>query len=106
MIAEFTPDVIITTHAFSTNLLGEMKCQGKVKPLLVSFVTDFIFIVFGSVKELIFILFIHLISPPLIQAGIKHEQIKPVGIPIRMQFAAHWVPKTCEKDLPLLEIQW
>lgn len=91
LIAEFTPDVIITTHAFSTNLLGEMKCQGKVKPLLVSFVTDF-HIHRVWISKGIDLYFIHSpdIATPLIQAGIKHEQIKPVGIPIRMQFAAHW----------------
>ncbi|HHY06299.1 MAG TPA: galactosyldiacylglycerol synthase [Clostridia bacterium] len=87
LIDEFNPDVILTTHAFPTGMLGEMKCRGQVKTLLASVVTDFHIHPIWISKG-IDLYFIHSsdLAAPLIQEGIAAEKIKPIGIPIRMQF--------------------
>ena len=68
-------------------MLGEMKCRGQVKTLLASVVTDFNIHPIWISKG-IDLYFIHSsdLAAPLIQEGIAAEKIKPIGIPIRMQF--------------------
>ncbi|MGI6588349.1 MAG: MGDG synthase family glycosyltransferase [Peptococcia bacterium] len=87
LIDEFNPHVIMTTHAFPTGMLGEMKCRGQVETLLASSVTDFHIHPIWISKG-IDLYFIHSpdLAEPLIREGISAEKIKPVGIPIRMQF--------------------
>lgn len=87
LIKQTNPQVIITSHAFPTGMLGNIKQKGKIKTPLASAVTDFhvhpIWISQGI--DMYFIPASDL-SYALIQGGVQAERIKPVGIPIRMQF--------------------
>lgn len=87
LIKEANPQVIITCHAFPTGMLGAMKRKGKIQTPLATAVTDFhihpIWISQGI--DMYFIPAADL-GYSLIQEGIHPERIKPIGIPIRMQF--------------------
>lgn len=87
LIKQTNPHVIITSHAFPTGMLGNIKRKGKIKTPLASAVTDFhvhpIWISQGI--DMYFIPAADL-GYALMQEGIQAERIKPVGIPIRMQF--------------------
>lgn len=102
LINQVKPDVIIATHAFPTGMLGVLKCRGKLHIPVVSAVTDFhihpIWISRG-----IDLYFIHSadIADPLLQEGIPWEKIKPVGIPIRMQFGQKFNPVQVKKEFRL-----
>jgi len=87
LINQVNPQVIITTHAFPTGMLGQMKVKGKLHIPLVSAVTDF-HIHPIWINKGVDLYFIHSadLAYPLIQEGIPWEKIKPIGIPIRMQF--------------------
>ncbi|MDD2402519.1 MAG: glycosyltransferase [Clostridia bacterium] len=87
LIKDVNPQIIIMTHAFPAGMLGEMKLKGKIQIPMVAAVTDFhvhsIWINQGI--DMYFIQTADL-ALPLIQEGIKDKCIKPLGIPIRMQF--------------------
>ncbi len=87
LIKQTNPQVIITTHAFPTGMLGSIKHRGKIKTTLASAVTDFHVhpIWFSQDIDMYFIPAADL-GYDLVQEGIQTEKIKPVGIPIRMQF--------------------
>jgi len=87
LINQVNPQVIIATHAFPTGILGQMKVKGKLHIPLVSAVTDFHIHPIWISKG-VDLYFIHSadLAYPLIQEGISWEKIKPIGIPIRMQF--------------------
>ncbi|MDD2212016.1 MAG: glycosyltransferase [Clostridia bacterium] len=102
LINEVNPQIIMTTHAFPTGMLGAMKCRGQIETLLASAVTDFHIHPIWISKG-IDLYFIH--SPdlayPLIQEGISRERIRPVGIPIRMQFGQKTDSLSAKKELCL-----
>jgi len=102
LIEQVNPEVLIATHAFPTGMLGTMKNQGKLKIPLVSAVTDFhihpIWISKGVDRY--FIQSADL-AYPLLQEEIPWEKIKPVGIPIRMQFGQKTNPLEVKKEYNL-----
>jgi processive 1,2-diacylglycerol beta-glucosyltransferase len=104
LINDVNPQVIITCHAFPTKMLGEMKRKGRIKVPLAAAITDFhihpIWISKGINQY--FIPSVDL-NYHLIQEGIQPEKIKPVGIPIRMQFGQKFDSVEVKKELQLTE---
>ncbi len=88
LLNEFGPHVIIATHAFPTGILAMLKRKGHITVPLASVVTDFhvhAFWVHEGVDR-------YFLPAPdldyrLKKSGVKGEQIKVSGIPIRLQFS-------------------
>ncbi|HHZ17419.1 MAG TPA: glycosyltransferase [Peptococcaceae bacterium] len=87
LINEFNPQVIICSHAFPTGMLGAMKQKGRIKVPLASAVTDYhIHPIWISPGVDLYFIPSPDLDYALLQEGIEARKIKPVGIPIRMQF--------------------
>jgi len=102
LIKEFSPDVIISTHAFPTGMLSVLKQRKPVKIPLSAVVTDFHVHSFW-IHEGIDRYFIPApdLSYRLIGDGISQEKIKGTGIPIRTQFSKFIDPVLARQELGL-----
>lgn len=83
LLAEFNPDVIITTHPFSTEMVSDLKQLGKVKVPLLCIMTDY-----APHKAWInpgvdsYVVSNEGMVDVMVQMGAPRELIHPYGIPV------------------------
>lgn len=83
LLAEFNPDVIITTHPFSTEMVSDLKQLGKVKVPLLCIMTDY-----APHKTWInpgvdsYVVSNEGMVDVMVQMGAPRELIHPYGIPV------------------------
>lgn len=86
-IEEFKPDVIVSTHPFTTEGVSELKRRRIIDIPLISIATDYDVHPFGISEFVdIFIVPCHQLSYQLEAIGIKSEKIRVCGIPIDPKF--------------------
>lgn len=94
IIDEYNPDVIISTHVFSTIIIDVLKHEQKTRAKTYGIVTDFIFHPFweeGLHTDYVFTAN-QLLEFQAIGKGFRPEKILPYGIPIHPKFA-NKIPK-------------
>lgn len=93
-IAEYDPDVIIYTHVFAGTLLDVIAQKKKLRARTVGILTDFAPHPFWeeTLRSDRVVIANDMILPALERKGLSREQLLPIGIPIRPQFAVN-VPK-------------
>ena len=89
-IAEAEPDVIITTHPFSTQMVSALKERGGVRAALVCVITDY-----GLHKAWLgdavdrYVVACEDMAAELVHMGVEPERILPSGIPVFPEFFQH-----------------
>lgn len=87
VIERFSPDVIITTHAFATEIASILKNDGDIDIPIVSIITDF-----APHKTYLnngvdaYIVSSHEMIEDMVERGIQREKIYPFGIPVKQEF--------------------
>ena len=102
LVKEFSPDVIISTHAFPTGMLSVFKARIPVKVPVAAVVTDYhvhTFWIHHGIDR-------YFIPAPdlayhLLESDIAPEKIKGTGIPIRAQFGSAIDPEEARRELGL-----
>lgn len=88
-IKDFNPDLIIGTHLLSTNIIGALKSQGKIKTPFLSVVTDFLphrSYIHSNVNA--YLVGSDMTKNALIQLGIDSHIIFNYGMPLTANFYA------------------
>ncbi|MEG0308626.1 MAG: glycosyltransferase [Clostridium sp.] len=100
LIEDFSPDVIITTHPFPTEMISILKGQNKINTPLLCIMTDYAAHrtwIKPNVDE--YCVASEAMRLEMIDRGVTGECIHPYGIPVSSDF----FQKTCEDKLKLLE---
>lgn len=86
-IEEYAPDIILSTHPFATEMISELKAQGKVKVPLICLMTDY-----GAHRAWIcehvdaYVVAAEHMVDELVSFGVKREIVYPYGIPVFENF--------------------
>ncbi len=86
-IAEYRPDVIITTHPFATEMVSELKEDGLVTAPLICIITDY-----GVHRAYIaehvdaYVVASDDMLPELLEFGVEANKVHPFGIPVHDVF--------------------
>ncbi len=86
-IAEYEPDVIITTHPFATEMVADLKKDGLIKAPLICIITDY-----GAHRAYIadqvdaYVVASEDMLPELRAFGVEAEKVHPFGIPVHDVF--------------------
>ncbi|PIU41105.1 MAG: hypothetical protein COS99_07145 [Candidatus Omnitrophica bacterium CG07_land_8_20_14_0_80_42_15] len=81
------PDIIISTHFFSSEVVSFLKRKNIARPYLVSVITDFKLHTYWVSKEIdLFVVGNDALKEHLKRFGIDEEKIKVLGIPIELRF--------------------
>ncbi|MEG0132718.1 MAG: glycosyltransferase [Clostridium sp.] len=100
LIEDFSPDVIITTHPFPTEMISILKGQNKINTPLLCIMTDYAAHrtwIKPNVDE--YCVASEAMRLEMIDRGVPGECIHPYGIPVSSDF----FQKTCEDKLKLVE---
>ena len=102
-ILKETPDVIVSTHFLSSEVVSELKRKNIFKGKLVTIVTDFLPHTFWLARNSdYFIVAIERTKKDLIRRGIEEEKIKVLGIPCEPKFS---ISKSHEVIVKKLELE-
>lgn len=89
LFKEFNPDVVISTHPFSTQMTAWLKHQGKTNCKLANIMTDFApqnqWLVGNKDMDYIFVAN-EKMKDKIIEKGIPEEKIHATGIPLSNRF--------------------
>ncbi len=101
-IDDFMPNVIVSTHVFTTDGTAKLKRHDKTDAALISVATDYDVHPFGMSSEVdIFIVPGHRMAYRLEATGIAEEKIRKCGIPIGIKFSK---PKTNIQNIQIPEL--
>ena len=89
LIKEKNPDIIISTHPFSSQMVNYLKRKGKINPILATILTDF-----ASHKQWLvgheytnfFFVSNNNMAKQLCEEGVKESKIHVTGIPLSDRF--------------------
>ncbi|QZY56389.1 MGDG synthase family glycosyltransferase [Crassaminicella profunda] len=99
LIQENQPDIIIATHPFVVNIIGELKRKGKISIPFMSIVTDYkAHQTYIHEKVDAYITGSDYTKIGMIKKGVKEERIFPYGIPIRKEFFICSIDKKKNKE--------
>lgn len=87
LLNEFNPDLIITTHPFSTEMAGRLKELGKINVPILCIMTDYAphhTWINQNIDE--YVVANDDMIKPMIEMGVRKEKIHPFGIPIENAF--------------------
>lgn len=102
LLAEFNPDILLTSHAFPTGMLSVLKQRGQVRIPLAAVITDYHVHNFWIHQEVDrYFLPAADLSFRLLRFGIGLEKIKAVGLPLRCQFDREIDGAQAKKELGL-----
>ena len=93
-IEEYAPDIILSTHPFATEMVSELKAQGKVKVPLICLMTDY-----GAHRAWIcenvdaYVVAAEHMVDELAAFGVDKSKVYPYGIPV---FANFFEPQDTE----------
>jgi processive 1,2-diacylglycerol beta-glucosyltransferase len=86
-LSQTKPDVIVSTHFFSTEVISTLKKKGRVHARLVTVITDFkLHTYWRSPETDCFIVAAEPLKQELMDAGIEESRIAVLGIPIQPRF--------------------
>ncbi len=86
-VADYDPDVIITTHPFATEMVSSLKEDGLVTAPLICIITDY-----GAHRAYVapmvnaYVTASEDMIPQLVSYGVEEEKIYPFGIPVNGAF--------------------
>lgn len=86
-IEEYNPDIILSTHPFATEMISELKAQGKVKVPLICLMTDY-----GAHRAWIcehvdaYVVAAEHMVDELVSFGVNRDIVYPFGIPVFANF--------------------
>lgn len=104
LIKKVTPDIIISTHPFATQMTGRLKRKGKISPEIATILTDFeihnqwlqesnyidkYFVAHSGMKE------------SMIKKGIEESKIHVTGIPVSERFLEKFNKENILKEFEL-----
>lgn len=100
----FTPDLIISTHPFSSQMCAYLKSKGKLNCKLATVITDYSphsqWFMFPDFVDYIFIAHEGM-KDKLIKSGVAEEKIYVTGIPLSNRFLMHYNKEQILKNLNL-----
>lgn len=89
----YKPDLIISTHPFSSHMCAILKERKKIKAKIVTVITDYAphsqWLMHSAYIEYFFVAHDGM-KDDLLKRGIKENQIKVTGIPLSNRFLAHY----------------
>ena len=104
LFKEFNPDIVISTHPFSTQMTAELKKLGKTKCTLATIMTDFAphnqWLVGSDYIDYFFVSHEGM-KKKIMQKGIPEEKIFATGIPLSNRFLQHFNREKIKEDLKL-----
>lgn len=104
LFKEFNPDIVISTHPFSTQMTAELKKLGKTKCTLATIMTDFAphnqWLVGSDYIDYFFVSHERM-KKKIMQKGIQEEKIFATGIPLSNRFLQHFNREKIKEDLKL-----
>ena len=104
LFKEFNPDIVISTHPFSTQMTAELKKLGKTKCTLATIMTDFAphnqWLVGSDYIDYFFVSHEGM-KKKIMQKGIQEEKIFATGIPLSNRFLQHFNREKIKEDLKL-----
>lgn len=87
LLNDFKPDIVITTHPFSTEMASKLKALGRINVPILCIMTDYAphrTWISDNVDS--YIVSNDLMIEPMVKMGVKKEKIYPFGIPIEDAF--------------------
>lgn len=86
-IAEYEPDVIITTHPFATEMVAELKSDGMLKTPLICIITDYgVHRAYIADEVDAYVVASEDMLPALKSFGVDESKVYPFGIPVHDVF--------------------
>lgn len=86
-IAEYNPDLIISTHPIITNILGRLKDDGEFDKPILSFITDYkVHEVYLRDSINAYVVGSDYTKASVVERGVDPDKIYAYGIPIRKEF--------------------
>ena len=87
LIEEFKPDIIITTHAFTTEMATYLKTAGEINIPIISIITDFaVHKTYISDGVDAYILSSREMVDQMLERGVDRVKLYPYGIPVKSSF--------------------
>lgn len=104
LIHEFSPDLIISTHPFSTQMCGILKEKGKINCKIATVLTDYAphnqWLVHSDYIDYFFVAHYGM-KYSLEKAGIPSSKVFATGIPLSTKFLAHYNKEEILKSFDL-----
>ena len=104
LIHEFSPDLIISTHPFSTQMCGILKEKGKINCKIATVLTDYAphnqWLVHSDFIDYFFVAHYGM-KYSLEKAGIPSSKVFATGIPLSTKFLAHYNKEEILKSFDL-----
>lgn len=104
LIKEFNPDLIISTHPFSSQMCALLKKKGRINCKIATVLTDYAphgqWLIYNEVVDYYFVAHDGMIQK-LKDAGVKEEKIYATGIPLSNRFLLHYDKQTILKEFKL-----
>ena len=93
LIQDYNPDLIISTHPFSSHMCAILKKKKKIKCKIATIMTDYSphsqWLMYPAFIDYFFVAHEGM-KDALLKKGIKENQIKVTGIPLSNRFLAHY----------------
>ena len=101
---EYNPDLIISTHPFSSQMCAYLKSKGKINSKLATVMTDYAvhrqWFMFPEFVDYIFVAHDGM-KHELIQNGVDESKVFATGIPLSNRFLLHYNKEQILKELNL-----
>lgn len=111
LIEDFSPDIVVTTHAFSAEIITGIKVKGLINIPIISIVTDFAIHQAYISKGLdAYIVSSREMIGQIVERGADESSIYPYGIPVKQEFyqpidrAAAFESEGLDPDVPTVLI--
>ncbi len=93
LIQDYNPDLIISTHPFSSHMCAILKKKKKINSKIATIITDYAphsqWLMYHQYINYFFIAHDGM-KDSLLKSGIKEDQIKVTGIPLSNRFLSHY----------------
>lgn len=104
LVKNFSPDVIICTHAFPSGILSVLKGREKIQVPLITVLTDYTVHPFWIHKYIdTYVIPADELKYVLLEQGVPEEKIKTFGLPIRSEFTLPVNKQEARKELGLVD---
>ena len=104
LITEKKPDLVISTHPFSSQICGFLKKHNKINCKIATIITDFAshdqWLVYSNYIDYIFVA-CNEMEQELFEKGLEKSKIFVTGIPISSKFSVNYDKKNILKDFNL-----
>ncbi len=111
LIEDFSPDIIVSTHAFGAEMATSLKTKGLINIPVINIITDFaVHKVYLSEGVDSYIVSSREMVDEMVSRGVERVKVYPYGIPIKNEFFCEFDKKKCleeeglDPDLPTVLI--